>query len=256
MQIDATHGATLFANQRAEAATESAEAGDAFEGYLIEMMLGEMRKTVPEGIFSSSAMEMFSGLLDQHVATSIADSGGLGISALLQRSIPGGADGESGPAAPPVSTRLRGTQRFQPQEHGCDHDHGHAHGEEGHLPVDGRVTSRFGLRSDPFHRRSRMHKGLDIAAQQGTPIRPIRPGRVVFSGDRGGFGNAVIIDHGDGLKSVYAHCHELNVREGDAVGEGTVIGTVGSTGRSTGPHLHLEVHRDGEAINPEPYVGM
>lgn len=247
MQIDATHGAALFANHRAEEATKATEAGDAFEGYLIEMMLREMRKTVPEGIFSSSAMEMFSGLLDQHVAGAIAEGGGLGISTLLQRSIP--AAEEAAAAAQPAA-RLRGTQRY-PQQ-GCDHHHG----EEGHLPVDGRITSRFGRRSDPFHRRSRMHKGLDIAAQQGTPIRPIRPGRVVFSGERGGFGNAVIIDHGDGLKSVYAHCHELNVREGDSVGEGTVIGTVGSTGRSTGPHLHLEVHRDGEAVNPEPYVGF
>jgi len=249
MQIDPSIGATL-AGGRADEATKAIEAGQDFEGYLIEMMLSEMRKTVPEGMFSSSAMEMFNDLLDQHVAEAIADNGGLGLGDLVQGSISGG----DGAEARVVPTALRRTQRYQPRH---SHGHGHGHGHEhGGMPVEGRVSSRFGRRSDPFNKRSRFHKGLDIAAGQGTPIRPIRPGRVAFAGPRGSFGNAVIVDHGDGLKSIYAHCHELNVKEGQAVGSGTVIGTVGSTGRSTGPHLHLEVHRDGEAVNPEPYVGL
>jgi murein DD-endopeptidase MepM/ murein hydrolase activator NlpD len=192
-------------------------------------------------------MEMFSGMLDQHISTAIADGGGLGISEMLQGSI-GGADAAA--ISRPNQATL-GTQRFAPRA-----DHGGHHHGDGQLPVSGRISSRFGRRTDPFHKRSRMHKGLDIAAQQGTPIRPIRPGRVVFAGERGGFGNAVIVDHGGGVKSIYAHCHSLSVQEGDPVGAGTVLGTVGSTGRSTGPHLHLEVHRDGEAVNPEPFVGM
>ena len=95
-----------------------------------------------------------------------------------------------------------------------------------------------------------MHKGLDIAAPTGTPIHPIRPGTVVSSGKRGGFGNVVIVDHGAGVTSLYAHCNELKVQKGDKVRPGDVIATVGSTGRSTGPHLHLEVHKDGRAVDP------
>jgi len=119
------------------------------------------------------------------------------------------------------------------------------------MPVDGGVvTSKFGARRDPFHGKKRMHKGLDIAAVEGTPITPIRPGTVVSSGVRGGYGNVVVVDHGDGTTSLYAHCHELKVEKGQKVGIGDVIATVGSTGRSTGPHLHLEVHKNGTAIDP------
>ena len=129
-----------------------------------------------------------------------------------------------------------------------DHYH-HDHGV-GDMPVEGVITSRFGHRSDPFHNKKRMHKGLDIAAPTGTPIHPIRPGTVVSSGKRGGFGNVVIVDHGAGVTSLYAHCNELKVQKGDKVRPGDVIATVGSTGRSTGPHLHLEVHKDGRAVDP------
>ena len=244
MEIDTSHGAALFAANRADEATQAAEAGEQFEGYLIEMMVKEMRKTVPDGIFSSSAMEMFSGLFDQHLSNAIAEGGGLGISEMLQGSIGVPAD----PSTRSM-TLLNGARRYAAQAAHHGHDHGH-------MPIEGRVTSRFGRRSDPFNNTTRMHRGLDIAARQGTPIRPIRPGKVVFSGSRGGLGNAVIIDHGEGIRSVYGHCHELNVRAGDTVGAGTVIATVGSTGRSTGPHLHLEVHQNGEAVNPEPFVGM
>lgn len=237
----------LHADARASEAAQApaAEAGQKFEAYMIEMMVREMRRTVPEGLFSSSASQMFMGMLDQQIAEQIAQSDRLG----LGRSALGGDASAAGAAGGAAGLRLErlprpGRAPLSP-------------GVPGHLPVEGgRITSRFGQRDDPFHRHEkRMHRGMDIAAPQGTAIRPIREGRVVFAGPRGGLGNAVIVDHGGGMRSVYGHCHELKVREGDAVGVGTVISTVGSTGRSTGPHLHLEVHQDGQAINPEDVLG-
>lgn len=115
-----------------------------------------------------------------------------------------------------------------------------------------RVSSRYGFRKDPFTGARAFHRGIDIAAPEGTPIHPIRSGRVVFSGRLGGFGNMVMVDHGEGFLTRYAHNSVNFVREDDFVGPDTVIGLVGSTGRSTGPHLHFEVMRNGENIDPAP----
>jgi len=217
------------------------EAAAAFEGYLIEMMVKEMRKTIPDGMFSGGQAEVFSGLFDQEISKRISETGGFGFQDLM-----GDAMGVERSAPTPASfLPISGAKLPVHRGHGHNHDHG-----VGEMPVEGVITSRFGRRSDPFHNKKRMHKGLDIAAPTGTPIHPIRPGTVVSSGKRGGFGNVVIVDHGQGVTSLYAHCHELKVQKGDKVRPGDVIATVGSTGRSTGPHLHLEVHRDGTAVDP------
>ncbi len=112
------------------------------------------------------------------------------------------------------------------------------------------VTSGFGQRLDPFHGERRMHRGVDLAATEGSAIKAARDGTVVFSGARGGYGNLVIVDHGDGLLTRYAHMKDLSVNAGDAVTAGSQVGTVGSTGRSTGPHLHFEVRKGGLAVDP------
>lgn len=111
-------------------------------------------------------------------------------------------------------------------------------------PVSGWISSGFGVRD------GRLHEGLDIAAEEGDPVRAVRAGRVVFAGDRGTYGLTVIIDHGKGLTTLYAHLSALAVREGERVAGGQVIGRVGSTGRSTGPHLHLEVRLNGVPYDP------
>jgi murein DD-endopeptidase MepM/ murein hydrolase activator NlpD len=118
----------------------------------------------------------------------------------------------------------------------------------GELPVKGVITSSIGYRNDPFDGRLRHHNGMDIAAPSGTPVKPVAPGTVIFSGWRGGYGNAVIIEHADGMLTVYAH-HSLNpASEGATVDCSTIIALSGSTGRSTGPHLHFEAWRNGENI--------
>jgi murein DD-endopeptidase MepM/ murein hydrolase activator NlpD len=123
-------------------------------------------------------------------------------------------------------------------------------------PVIGEVefTSGFGVRSDPFLGRPAMHTGLDFRAATGDPVRATANGKVVSSGWAGGYGRMVEVDHGNGLSTRYGHLSEINVKVGDPVKIGQVIGAVGSTGRSTGPHLHYETRIDGEAVDPQKFL--
>jgi murein DD-endopeptidase MepM/ murein hydrolase activator NlpD len=120
----------------------------------------------------------------------------------------------------------------------------------GGLPVRGRVGSRFGMRFHPILRRSRMHTGVDIAASSGTPIGAAGGGEVIYAGRRGGYGNTVMVDHGRGKVTLYAHMSSIAVRVGQVVTRMQMIGRVGSTGLSTGPHLHYEVRMNGTPVNP------
>lgn len=113
-----------------------------------------------------------------------------------------------------------------------------------------RISSGYGVRHDPFTGRLARHTGLDIPAAHGTPIFASGGGRVVSAGRRGPYGNAVVIDHGDGMQTLYGHCSKLFVRTGELVMPQQKIAAVGSTGRSTGPHLHFEVIRDGKRVAP------
>lgn len=117
-------------------------------------------------------------------------------------------------------------------------------------PVSGGITSGFGMRFHPILHRYRMHTGVDFAASSGTPIRAAAGGEVVMASYMRGYGNTVVIDHGGGVTTLYAHCSALLVREGQTVRQGQVIARVGSTGLSTGPHLHFEVRQNGTPVNP------
>ena len=112
--------------------------------------------------------------------------------------------------------------------------------------------SRFGSNDSV---RSHTHSGLDIAAPRGTPIKAAAAGTVTYSGNAGdGYGNYVVIAHANGVKTVYAHCSQLLVSKGQTISQGEVIAKVGSTGNSTGPHLHFEVRVNGSCVNPLNYV--
>ncbi|HEY6101838.1 MAG TPA: peptidoglycan DD-metalloendopeptidase family protein [bacterium] len=115
-------------------------------------------------------------------------------------------------------------------------------------PARGQLTSRFGWR------RWRHHDGIDIAAPYGSPIYAARPGRVIYAGWYFAYGRAVIVDHGDGLQTLYGHASELLVRTGETVNQGELIARVGSSGRATGPHVHFEVRVNGKAVNPMRYM--
>ena len=118
-------------------------------------------------------------------------------------------------------------------------------------PIEGSISSRFGARSSI---RSSVHTGLDIAASSGTPIHAAASGIVTFAAMKGAYGNLIVITHSDSVETYYAHCSAIAVEPGESVEQGDVIGYVGSTGNSTGPHLHLEVRIDGVAQNPQNYL--
>ncbi|MDP1865979.1 MAG: peptidoglycan DD-metalloendopeptidase family protein [Bradyrhizobium sp.] len=123
-------------------------------------------------------------------------------------------------------------------------------------PVIGAVefSSGFGIRSDPFLGRPAMHTGLDFRAATGDPVRATANGKVVTSGWQGGYGRMIEIDHGNGLSTRYGHLSEIHVKIGDLIKLGQVIGAVGSTGRSTGPHLHYETRIDGDPVDPQKFL--
>lgn len=121
-------------------------------------------------------------------------------------------------------------------------------------PVSGRISDTFGYRKDPFTRRRADHEGLDLAADRGTGVKASASGKVIFAGRNGGYGLSLIIDHGKGLNTRYGHCSKLLVEEGQVVKKGDIIAKVGSTGRSTGPHLHFEILLYGTPVDPLLYL--
>lgn len=122
-------------------------------------------------------------------------------------------------------------------------------------PIEsGWISSHFGKRTDPFHGGQEHHGGIDFASKYGSPIKAVASGVVTFAGDRSGYGIMVEINHGNGYATRYGHCSEVLVTVGDLVKKGQEISLVGSTGRSTGPHVHFEVVRNGAIVNPREYV--
>jgi murein DD-endopeptidase MepM/ murein hydrolase activator NlpD len=121
-------------------------------------------------------------------------------------------------------------------------------------PALGLITDSFGRRPDPFTGRRAFHKGLDISARRGTPVVASADGVVVFTGRNGGLGKTVRVAHGFGYTTLYGHLDKITVSPGDEVQRGDQIGLLGNSGRSTGPHLHYEVHVDGKAANPRYYI--
>lgn len=122
------------------------------------------------------------------------------------------------------------------------------------FPADGPISSRFGRRLHPIFHTWRMHTGVDIGAGYGAPVRAAAAGQVVVAGEISGYGNAIVVDHGNGLATLYGHLSRFGVRQGQRVGAGDTIGAVGNTGNSTGPHLHFEVRVNGTPVDPLPYL--
>ncbi|MBE7042973.1 MAG: M23 family metallopeptidase [Ruminococcaceae bacterium] len=124
------------------------------------------------------------------------------------------------------------------------------------VPLQGIITSQFGERTDPLNESAAWHTGLDIAANTGTPIQASACGEVIYAGELGGYGLAVKICHPDGLVTLYGHCSELFVAQGQQVVAGDTIAAVGSTGRSTGPHLHFEIIDGTQYLNPADFLSF
>jgi murein DD-endopeptidase MepM/ murein hydrolase activator NlpD len=121
-------------------------------------------------------------------------------------------------------------------------------------PLSARVTSEYGYRVHPVYGSRRLHAGIDIAAPSGTPIAASNNGVIIFAGRQGGYGNTIIVDHGGGITTLYAHQSRLGASAGQAVDRGDIIGFVGATGTATGNHLHFEVRVNGAPTNPRNYL--
>ncbi|WP_165305108.1 peptidoglycan DD-metalloendopeptidase family protein [Pedobacter sp. SYP-B3415] len=125
------------------------------------------------------------------------------------------------------------------------------------FPYSGRITSTFGQRENPFgFGNAERHKGVDIKGNTGDPVKATAQGRVTFAGYRGGYGKCIVLKHANGFETLYGHLSRINVEEGDRIKIGQLIGRIGSTGRSTGPHLHYEVHRNGKFVNPKGFLSL
>ncbi|WP_024832254.1 M23 family metallopeptidase [Ruminiclostridium josui] len=122
------------------------------------------------------------------------------------------------------------------------------------IPAKGKITSPFGMRNHPITHIKTLHKGVDIDAKTGDPIMAAASGKVIYAGLSDGYGKHVIIDHGNGFKTIYGHSSKLLVKAGELVKKGQKIALVGSTGKSTGPHLHFEIRIADTAVNPIKYI--
>ncbi len=242
-----------------------AEAAKQFEALLLGELMKAMRATASFGEEEGDAFARgtYGEMFDQALVESSA--GGLGIAQLFERQTSGGATTATTHVAAPhrVSAYRESASAIEP--------FGHAHGPKdrdglttsfeggvptpGLWPVDGGVqSSGYGFRTHPIHGDKRFHSGLDIAAPEGREIRAVQRGTVTYAQRHPGYGNMVEITHPDGIVTRYAHASRLHVRVGDVVDTGEAIADVGSTGQSTGPHLHFEVRDGSRRLNPETYL--
>ncbi|MBC8133793.1 MAG: peptidoglycan DD-metalloendopeptidase family protein [Deltaproteobacteria bacterium] len=206
---------------------------------------------------STPGAQLRNDMFVETLADAVAKAGGLGIAKMLQHDL-GDASPKKDTALAPVSTRSPSgnpvddlddpnSEAPLPEDPSADSidDHQSARGE-----VTGEVTSGFGQRIHPITGDLRFHTGIDLRAPAGAPIRAAAAGVVTDAGRRGGYGNTVEIDHGNGTTTLYAHASSVLVSKGQHVEPGQPVALVGQTGQATGPHLHFEVRRNDHPVNP------
>jgi murein DD-endopeptidase MepM/ murein hydrolase activator NlpD len=217
--------------QGPEAKTPLKTATEEFEGMFITYLLKVMRSTVEsekEGELSMGK-DLYMDLFDQEIALTIARNRSMGIGDMMYRQLrESGHETGTSPLAEPTPKSPAPLS----------------------APVEGRLSSAFGIRNNPITGSPQFHQGIDIAAAAGTPFRAASDGTVVFAGMMNGYGNTVIVDHGGGSRTLYGHAAQVLVKAGDVVKAEQSLGLIGSTGRSTGPHLHFETAVGGQSLDP------
>jgi murein DD-endopeptidase MepM/ murein hydrolase activator NlpD len=211
---------------RAGASGDVREAAREFESLFVAYLLKVTRETLEEAESSGAGglgNGIYTELFDQELSRVIAHHGVLGIGDLLVNRL------EENKPADDIPDSV--------------------------LPVKGTISSGFGLRKDPFTRREVFHRGIDIAAPAGVQVRAARGGEVLTAGYERDYGNTVVVRHPGGFQTRYAHLASLEVTPGQDIAAEQVVGTVGNTGRSTGPHLHFEVTRLGKPLDPTSKLG-
>jgi murein DD-endopeptidase MepM/ murein hydrolase activator NlpD len=221
------------------------EAAQALETLIVKQLVTASKAfTGGEGAGSGVRAGMFADAL----ADAMVKGGGIGLAAQIERSL--GGDGSTAPAGRhPLSPTLSLS--------GGEGEHGGTSTVDpladalfAGSPSPARVTSAFGARSDPFTHREAHHAGIDLSRPDGEAVHAVLGGVVRAAGERGGYGNAVEIDHGGGVTTLYAHASEVLVAPGDRVTPGQSVARVGHSGRATGSHLHFEVRMGGRAVDP------
>jgi murein DD-endopeptidase MepM/ murein hydrolase activator NlpD len=219
---------------------DAAEGARTLESILLKQLIQD------SGAFhgmSQAGGKIYGEMFCEALANAVAQGGGIGIAKLVEGSFDKGASAAQASGSDPNSA---GEFLFERSKKLT----GSPAGDSGDSNVTPEVSSGFGARHDPINGLQRFHTGIDVAAQEGSPVLAAAPGIVLRAGRRGGYGNAVEIDNGSGISTLYGHASALQVKEGDSVRAGDPVALVGHTGRATGPHLHFEVRKDGKPINP------
>ena len=241
-----TMAAPTLARGEPPAADDVADAARKLEAFFVRQFLALARPKSTGMLDGGFAGDTFRDMLDTAMADAIADAGGLGLAGTFEAAL----SGERPESWTPTHDGLSMLDALDRTRAGAP-----ASGAAFVTPAAGRTSSGFGTRVDPMgHASGEFHPGLDIAAVTGTPVVAAAAGQVVHAGPAGTYGNMIAIRHADGTETRYAHLSAVGVAVGDQVAAGAPIGAVGSTGRSTGPHLHFEVRKDGKAVDPRPYL--
>lgn len=212
-----------------------------FEAIFIAQLLRIMRESGGQSDAASGTAgnDIYTSMLDQEMARALASKGGLGLADLILGQW--GSIDAAKPKPEPVSENedsLEDSARRQFETVCLDSS------------AEFRFSSGPGWRRDPFNGEWQYHRGVDLAAAEGSRVGAVADGKVTFSGTDGGYGKTIVVQNEEGLRTRYAHLSELSVRAGEEVSRGQEIGKVGSTGRSTGPHLHLEMEKKGRLLDP------
>jgi murein DD-endopeptidase MepM/ murein hydrolase activator NlpD len=222
------------------------QAAKQLEAFFLRQFLAEARPDSSGVMGGGFAGDTFKDMLDSALADSMAAAGGLGMAGGFESQL--GAPVAPVPLSPTLTPQMPATAAdFATPSHDVSAA-GYIH------PTVGRFSSRFGARIDPINHTQSVHPGLDFAAREGTPVVAAAAGTVERAGSAGTYGNLVVLRHPDGSETRYAHLSAISVHKGDQVAAGAPLGAVGTTGRSTGPHLHFEVRRDGRPVDPWPLL--
>jgi murein DD-endopeptidase MepM/ murein hydrolase activator NlpD len=207
-----------------------------FESVFTYEMLKSMRKSIEKcDLFhGGQAEEVYESMLDQELAQNMAGKGSNSISDVMYN-------------------QLKKIYQLTEQAETAS-SVGQDISKNPVWPLNAKVSSSFGFRKDPLTGKKKFHEGMDLAAKEGTDVKAVMAGRVQIVDDQKGYGKVVVLDHGQGYTTLYAHNSDITVKTGDWVQKGSTIAKVGSTGRSTGPHLHFEVIKDGQKLDPEEYL--
>ena len=271
MSIGSTNP-VMGANLREQRNKELKKACREFESVFTYELLKSMRKTVDKcDLFSGGeGEEIYESLLDQELSKKMTGYGSNSLAEVLYRQLSRiDSSSQAGQAAySKIDSSSHAGQaaysKIDPSSQAGQAVHSETKPEsdvsstedsQPDWPLKSVISSKFGWRKDPFTSENRFHSGIDIAAEKGTEIKAAMSGKVIMSCNLEDYGNVVAVDHGQGLVTLYAHNEKNLVSVGDQVEKGSLVAMVGSTGRSTGAHLHFEVRKDGTKIDPVEFLG-